>query len=248
MTKPDIQQLAMTSRQLPLIVLLQHAESVITIEPAPTSGPFQNQASTIPPAWPSDASPSPWLTGARTLLLLASFLSPLASACAVKLTDDNARARSLHSRYSIFIGLVVVAIMCAASWFFAPKGENQVSVQEASTTQQQSTHSLPPSPTLFSVFRSLLSHPLCNISYACVLSTASYRLPPTHFPRRITRPHVSQADRTALILTLCCSLWRSSLILAISSCYLMWAITFLAQLHPLIQPKRSDLREEFLGH
>ncbi|KAK5998184.1 Low dye-binding protein 10 [Cladobotryum mycophilum] len=43
-------------------------------------------------------------------------------------------------------------------------------------------------------------------------------------------------------------LWRSSLILAIVSCYLMWAITFLAQLHPLIVPKRSDLREDFLGH
>lgn len=43
-------------------------------------------------------------------------------------------------------------------------------------------------------------------------------------------------------------LWRSSLILAIVSCYLMWLITFLAQLHPLIAPKRSDLREEFLGH
>lgn len=42
------------------------------------------------------------------------------------------------------------------------------------------------------------------------------------------------------------SLWRSSLILAIVSCYLMWAITFLAQLYPLIAPKRSDLREEYL--
>ena len=43
-----------------------------------------------------------------------------------------------------------------------------------------------------------------------------------------------------------CSLWRSSLLLAIISCYLMWAITFLAQLHPLIAPRRGDLREEFL--
>lgn len=40
-------------------------------------------------------------------------------------------------------------------------------------------------------------------------------------------------------------LWRSSLILAFVCCYLMWAITFLAQLHPLIEPKRSDLREKF---
>ncbi|KAK1766859.1 vacuolar ATPase [Phialemonium atrogriseum] len=41
-------------------------------------------------------------------------------------------------------------------------------------------------------------------------------------------------------------LWRSSLILAIISCYLMWAITFLAQFNPLITPRRSDLRPEYL--
>ncbi|KAK7423780.1 H(+)-transporting V0 sector ATPase subunit e [Neonectria magnoliae] len=69
--------------------------------------------------------------------------------------------------YAIFVGLAFIAVLCAASWFFAPKGENQV-------------------------------------------------------------------------------LWRSSLILAIVSCYLMWALTFLAQLNPLIQPRRSDLRESFL--
>ncbi|KLU86217.1 hypothetical protein MAPG_05234 [Magnaporthiopsis poae ATCC 64411] len=43
-------------------------------------------------------------------------------------------------------------------------------------------------------------------------------------------------------------LWRSSLILALVSCYMMWAITFLAQLNPLIVPRRSDLRKEFLHH
>ncbi|RHZ63496.1 hypothetical protein Glove_329g44 [Diversispora epigaea] len=32
---------------------------------------------------------------------------------------------------------------------------------------------------------------------------------------------------------------RTSVILAIICCYLMWAITYLAQLHPLIKPKRS---------
>lgn len=41
-------------------------------------------------------------------------------------------------------------------------------------------------------------------------------------------------------------LWRSSLILAIVSCYLMWLIAFLAQLNPLIAPRRSDLREQYL--
>jgi V-type H+-transporting ATPase subunit e len=43
-------------------------------------------------------------------------------------------------------------------------------------------------------------------------------------------------------------LWRSSIILSIASCYLMWAVTFLAQLHPLIEPRRSDLRKEFIHH
>lgn len=41
-------------------------------------------------------------------------------------------------------------------------------------------------------------------------------------------------------------LWRSSLILTFACCYLMWAITFLAQLHPLIEPRRSDLRAAFV--
>ncbi|KAL4916949.1 ATPase, V0 complex, subunit E1/e2 [Aspergillus aurantiobrunneus] len=40
------------------------------------------------------------------------------------------------------------------------------------------------------------------------------------------------------------TLWRSTLILSFASCYLMWAITFLAQWHPLIAPKRSDIRPE----
>ncbi|KAK1456864.1 hypothetical protein CMEL01_16221 [Colletotrichum melonis] len=43
-------------------------------------------------------------------------------------------------------------------------------------------------------------------------------------------------------------IWRSSLLLALACCYLMWAITFLAQLHPLIEPKRSNLRESAVHH
>jgi len=43
-------------------------------------------------------------------------------------------------------------------------------------------------------------------------------------------------------------LWRSSIILSIVSCFLMWAITFLAQLNPLIEPRRSDVRSEFIHH
>ncbi|GAA5829035.1 hypothetical protein JCM3770_000990 [Rhodotorula araucariae] len=35
---------------------------------------------------------------------------------------------------------------------------------------------------------------------------------------------------------------RTSLLLALSCCWLMWAIAYLAQLHPLIKPIRSNLR------
>ncbi|ODQ66443.1 putative secreted protein [Nadsonia fulvescens var. elongata DSM 6958] len=41
------------------------------------------------------------------------------------------------------------------------------------------------------------------------------------------------------------TVWRSSVILTLAMCYLMWAITYLAQLHPLAQPRRSDLRPEY---
>lgn len=40
------------------------------------------------------------------------------------------------------------------------------------------------------------------------------------------------------------TLWRSTLILSIASCYIMWAIVFMAQWHPLIAPKRSDIRPD----
>ncbi|GAV49534.1 hypothetical protein ZYGR_0P01780 [Zygosaccharomyces rouxii] len=36
-----------------------------------------------------------------------------------------------------------------------------------------------------------------------------------------------------------------TLILSMSMMFLMWAITYLCQLHPLIAPRRSDLRPEF---
>ncbi|KAJ5243246.1 uncharacterized protein N7469_001573 [Penicillium citrinum] len=38
------------------------------------------------------------------------------------------------------------------------------------------------------------------------------------------------------------TVWRATIILSVISCYLMWAIVFLAQLNPLISPKRSDIR------
>ncbi|CZT19295.1 probable VMA9 Subunit e of the Vo (membrane) sector of the vacuolar H+-ATPase, essential for vacuolar acidification [Ramularia collo-cygni] len=43
------------------------------------------------------------------------------------------------------------------------------------------------------------------------------------------------------------TVWRSTVILSAAACWLMWAITFLAQWHPLIVPERSDLRPEFNG-
>ncbi|KAF2743425.1 hypothetical protein M011DRAFT_496918 [Sporormia fimetaria CBS 119925] len=38
--------------------------------------------------------------------------------------------------------------------------------------------------------------------------------------------------------------WRSTLVLSAVSMYIMWLITFLAQLHPLITPYRPGLRPE----
>ncbi|KAL5119142.1 H(+)-transporting V0 sector ATPase subunit e [Pleosporales sp. CAS-2024a] len=40
------------------------------------------------------------------------------------------------------------------------------------------------------------------------------------------------------------TVWRSTLILSAAAMYIMWAITFLAQLHPLISPQRNGLRPE----
>ncbi|KIO34668.1 hypothetical protein M407DRAFT_240502 [Tulasnella calospora MUT 4182] len=40
------------------------------------------------------------------------------------------------------------------------------------------------------------------------------------------------------------TLIRSSVLLSITCCYLMWSITYMAQLHPLIAPRRGDVRFE----
>lgn len=75
-----------------------------------------------------------------------------------------------------------------------------------------------------------------------VLFPSSHCLP--HRARRGGMRNPPSADKTCSEP----SLWRSSLILSIVSCYLMWAITLLSQLHPLIEPKRSDLRKEYINH
>ncbi|CAO1625352.1 unnamed protein product [Sympodiomycopsis kandeliae] len=36
---------------------------------------------------------------------------------------------------------------------------------------------------------------------------------------------------------------RTSIVITLLACYLLWAIVYLAQLHPLIKPTRSDLRQ-----
>ncbi|CCC67259.1 hypothetical protein NCAS_0A07010 [Naumovozyma castellii] len=41
------------------------------------------------------------------------------------------------------------------------------------------------------------------------------------------------------------TVWRSTVILSLAMMFLMWAITYLCQLHPLVVPRRSDLRPEF---
>ncbi|RKP39853.1 V-type proton ATPase subunit E [Dimargaris cristalligena] len=40
------------------------------------------------------------------------------------------------------------------------------------------------------------------------------------------------------------TLWRTCLIMTYVCVYLMWAVTYMAQLHPLIAPQRSDLKIE----
>ncbi|KAI8336926.1 ATPase, V0 complex, subunit E1/e2 [Blakeslea trispora] len=35
---------------------------------------------------------------------------------------------------------------------------------------------------------------------------------------------------------------RTVIIMSLACCYLMWAVTYLAQLHPLIYPRKSGLR------
>ncbi|KAI8871327.1 hypothetical protein GQ42DRAFT_3712 [Ramicandelaber brevisporus] len=37
-------------------------------------------------------------------------------------------------------------------------------------------------------------------------------------------------------------LWKTCIILSVLCMYLMWAITYLAQLHPLVAPQRADLK------
>lgn len=77
-----------------------------------------------------------------------------------------------------------------------------------------------------------LNSPVRSITRPC--SKKAHRL--RHSPKHTIHEKKAADDS--------CRVWRSSLILSAWSCYLMWAITFLAQWHPLINPRRSDLRPE----
>lgn len=41
------------------------------------------------------------------------------------------------------------------------------------------------------------------------------------------------------------TVWRSTVSLSLAMMFLMWAFTYLCQLHPLVAPRRSDLRPEY---
>lgn len=41
------------------------------------------------------------------------------------------------------------------------------------------------------------------------------------------------------------TVWRSTVSLVLAMMFLMWAFTYLCQLHPLVAPRRSDLRPEY---
>jgi len=42
------------------------------------------------------------------------------------------------------------------------------------------------------------------------------------------------------------TIWRSSILLTLACTYLMWALTFLAQLNPLITPQAADFRKGYI--
>ncbi|KAK6361956.1 H(+)-transporting V0 sector ATPase subunit e [Orbilia blumenaviensis] len=42
------------------------------------------------------------------------------------------------------------------------------------------------------------------------------------------------------------TIWRSSILLTVACTYIMWALTLLAQLNPLIAPSASNFRKEYI--
>ncbi|EPS42703.1 hypothetical protein H072_3343 [Dactylellina haptotyla CBS 200.50] len=42
------------------------------------------------------------------------------------------------------------------------------------------------------------------------------------------------------------TVWRSSILLTVACTYIMWALTLLAQLNPLVQPNASDFRKQYI--
>lgn len=139
------------------------------------------------------------------------------------------------NRWSLLIGLIVIVGLSAAAYFFSPKGENQTYV---------SSQSIKILSTFPRTGRYLAYHEQSN-----------------RHPRYKRKPQVERNKLTGIN-----RVWRSTLILSFASCYIMWgespsaayttslmwtnnmvAITFMAQWHPLIEPKMSKLRKGYPG-
>lgn len=117
-------------------------------------------------------------------------------------------AYTMGGMHIIWVGVVVAAIAIVA-WLVIPKGKNQVYVHSLN-----SSTSSPPSFSSLPISRWLYSQTYC-------INEASSNLTPCY--AEITL--INRLIRTCIALTLTCT-------------YLMWAITYLAQLHPLIGESR----------
>lgn len=143
--------------------------------------------------------------------------------------QNGERVRALRLRcivdadicsWAPFIGLLVTVIFCGAAWFLAPKGENQTYVR----------------PYFSKIPALSISCGRTTVARLDCSSTLRHSLTDSALWHLRTQ---SQTDKPNN------SIWRSTLVLSAAAMYLMWAITFLAQLHPLISPVRNDLRPEY---
>ncbi|TLD15344.1 hypothetical protein E2P81_ATG09824 [Venturia nashicola] len=141
--------------------------------------------------------------------------------------------------WSLIIGFVIIALFSVGSWFLSPKGENQTLSQSIavhrSPSQSIAVHRSPSQSIAVhrSPSQSIAVHR--SLSYIVALPAISQIL----FLAPYNADGVAPANITYRV-------WRSSLILSAWSCFLMWAITFLAQWHPLITPINNSLRPEYV--
>jgi hypothetical protein len=83
-------------------------------------------------------------------------------------------------------------------------------------------------------------HALYRTVYGCFIRAAGHTDGPSH----LAAAQHGRSDTRGNMLICHRSVWRSTLVLSAAAMYIMWAITFLAQLHPLISPVRNGLRPE----